>query len=54
MLANAVPDNPIADNPQARRAEAFAALHRPGDPLLLPNAWDVGSAVAIFRAGAPT
>lgn len=52
MLANAVPDNPIADNPQARRAEAFAALHRPGDPLLLPNAWDVGSAVAIFRAGA--
>lgn len=37
---------------QARRAEAFAALHRPGDPLLLPNAWDVGSAVAIVQAGA--
>ncbi|MGN9778030.1 isocitrate lyase/PEP mutase family protein [Micromonospora sp. H33] len=33
-------------------AETFAALHRPGDPLLLPNAWDVGSAVAIANAGA--
>jgi 2-methylisocitrate lyase-like PEP mutase family enzyme len=27
-------------------------LHRPGDPLLLPNAWDVASAVMIARAGA--
>ncbi|MEV0587761.1 isocitrate lyase/phosphoenolpyruvate mutase family protein [Nonomuraea sp. NPDC050310] len=34
------------------RAETFAALHRPGDPLLLPNAWDVGSAAAIAAAGA--
>ncbi|MEV4894429.1 isocitrate lyase/phosphoenolpyruvate mutase family protein [Nonomuraea sp. NPDC055795] len=34
------------------KAETFAALHRPGDPLLLPNAWDVGSAVAIAAAGA--
>ncbi|MFI6323620.1 isocitrate lyase/phosphoenolpyruvate mutase family protein [Nonomuraea sp. NPDC050556] len=30
----------------------FADLHRKGDPLLLPNAWDVGSAVAIASAGA--
>ncbi|WP_327085555.1 isocitrate lyase/phosphoenolpyruvate mutase family protein [Nonomuraea sp. NBC_01738] len=30
----------------------FAELHRTGDPLLLPNAWDVGSAVAIAAAGA--
>jgi 2-methylisocitrate lyase-like PEP mutase family enzyme len=36
----------------AHRAETFAALHRPGEPLLLPNAWDVGSAVAIVHAGA--
>jgi 2-methylisocitrate lyase-like PEP mutase family enzyme len=34
------------------RAEAFASLHRPGDPLLLPNAWDVASAVVIAAAGA--
>ena len=30
----------------------FADLHKPGDPLLLPNAWDVASAVAIAGAGA--
>ncbi len=30
----------------------FAALHRPGDPLVLWNAWDAGSAAAIARAGA--
>lgn len=33
-------------------AELFASLHRPGDPLLLANAWDVASAVAIATAGA--
>ncbi|MGH3397259.1 MAG: isocitrate lyase/phosphoenolpyruvate mutase family protein [Streptosporangiaceae bacterium] len=27
-------------------------MHRPGDPLLLPNAWDVASAVTIAAAGA--
>jgi 2-methylisocitrate lyase-like PEP mutase family enzyme len=37
---------------QVRRAQTFAALHRPGDPLLLPNAWDVASAVLIAAAGA--
>jgi 2-methylisocitrate lyase-like PEP mutase family enzyme len=30
----------------------FASLHKPGDPLLLPNAWDVASAVTIANAGA--
>jgi 2-methylisocitrate lyase-like PEP mutase family enzyme len=34
------------------RAEVFAALHAPGDPLRLANAWDVASAVAIAEAGA--
>jgi 2-methylisocitrate lyase-like PEP mutase family enzyme len=33
-------------------AETFAGLHKPGDPLLLPNAWDVASAVTIAGAGA--
>jgi 2-methylisocitrate lyase-like PEP mutase family enzyme len=31
----------------------FAELHRPGDPLILFNAWDAGSARAIADAGAP-
>lgn len=29
---------------QAELAERFLALHRPGEPLLLPNPWDRGSA----------
>jgi 2-methylisocitrate lyase-like PEP mutase family enzyme len=29
----------------------FRALHRPGDPFLLPNAWDVASARALAGAG---
>ncbi len=37
---------------QVRQAEMFARLHRSGDPLLLPNAWDVASAVMIASAGA--
>ena len=38
---------------QSSRFAAFAALHRPGRPLVLFNAWDVGSAAAIAKAGAP-
>ena len=30
---------------------AFADLHRPGAPLLLPNAWDHASAAALAEAG---
>ena len=36
----------------ASRAEAFAALHVPGRPVVLPNAWDAASARLIERAGA--
>ncbi|MBO9624254.1 MAG: isocitrate lyase/phosphoenolpyruvate mutase family protein [Sphingomonas sp.] len=32
--------------------ETFAALHVPGDPLVLFNVWDAGSAKAAERAGA--
>lgn len=32
--------------------EAFRDLHRPGDPLILYNIWDAGSADAVARAGA--
>ncbi|HYI39130.1 MAG TPA: isocitrate lyase/phosphoenolpyruvate mutase family protein [Allosphingosinicella sp.] len=34
------------------KARAFAALHRPGDPVILYNAWDAGSAQAVAEAGA--
>ncbi len=30
--------------PDADPAARFLALHRPGQPLLMPNAWDLGSA----------
>lgn len=36
----------------ASRFETFAAFHVPGDPLILYNIWDVGSAQAVVRAGA--
>ena len=32
--------------------ERFAALHVPGDPVILYNIWDVGSAQAVVAAGA--
>ncbi|HEU4968459.1 isocitrate lyase/phosphoenolpyruvate mutase family protein [Sphingomonas sp.] len=37
---------------QSEKARAFAALHVPGEPLILFNAWDAGSAKAIAEAGA--
>jgi 2-methylisocitrate lyase-like PEP mutase family enzyme len=33
--------------------DRFAALHKPGEPILLYNIWDVGSAQAVVAAGAP-
>lgn len=38
---------------QERRFSQFASLHRPGQPLILFNAWDGGSARAVAEAGAP-
>jgi 2-methylisocitrate lyase-like PEP mutase family enzyme len=35
------------------RCELLRSLHRPGDPLLLPNAWDVATAKAVVEAGFP-
>jgi 2-methylisocitrate lyase-like PEP mutase family enzyme len=37
---------------QIHNAEVFASLHQAGEPLLLANAWDVASAIAIEAAGA--
>jgi 2-methylisocitrate lyase-like PEP mutase family enzyme len=35
------------------RCELLRSLSRPGDPLPLPNAWDVGTARAVVAAGFP-
>ncbi|HEX6140915.1 MAG TPA: isocitrate lyase/phosphoenolpyruvate mutase family protein [Candidatus Limnocylindria bacterium] len=40
------PDEAVA------RADRLRGLHHAAEPLILPNAWDVGSALAIERAGA--
>lgn len=37
---------------QALRAKVFSELHRKGDPLVLYNIWDAGSAKAVAAAGA--
>jgi 2-methylisocitrate lyase-like PEP mutase family enzyme len=35
------------------RCDLLRSLHRPGDPLLLPNVWDVATAKAVVAAGFP-
>ena len=37
---------------QSEKFRQFAALHRPGDPLILFNVWDAGSARAVAEGGA--
>jgi 2-methylisocitrate lyase-like PEP mutase family enzyme len=37
---------------QRAKAERLRALHVPGEPLVLLNAWDAGSAAVIAKAGA--
>ena len=36
---------------QIERAERFLSLHRPGEPLLMPNPWDAGSARLLASLG---
>jgi len=36
---------------QTDKAQKFLELHRPGDPLLMPNAWDLGSAALLAALG---
>jgi 2-methylisocitrate lyase-like PEP mutase family enzyme len=36
---------------QADRATHFLSLHRPGQPLLMPNPWDAGSAKILASLG---
>src|SRR3954452_9936381 len=48
---------PIVDAPgvpdPAALADRLRALHVPGDPLLLLNAWDAASARVVAEAGVP-
>jgi 2-methylisocitrate lyase-like PEP mutase family enzyme/nucleoside-diphosphate-sugar epimerase len=37
----------------AEQCTLLRSLHQPGDPLLLPNAWDVATARAVVDAGYP-
>ncbi len=58
MTANWAPgasDRPTTDPMTVLRGktDALRALHRPGQPLLLPNAWDIPSARAVAAAGFP-
>jgi 2-methylisocitrate lyase-like PEP mutase family enzyme len=35
------------------RCDLLRSLHRPGDPVILPNVWDVATARAVAEAGFP-
>ena len=37
---------------QLKRIENFRQLHVPGDPIVLYNIWDAGSAQAVAKSGA--
>ena len=37
---------------QIKKAESFKELHTPGNPLVLYNVWDAGSATAVAKSGA--
>lgn len=40
-------------NTVRQKCQLLRTLHRPGKPLILPNAWDVSSARAVVNAGFP-
>src|SRR5690349_16876741 len=40
-------------NDLGSRCDLLRSLHRPGDPLVLPNAWDAATARAVAAAGFP-
>ena len=42
----------MTEQNQVARADAFRRMHIPGDPLVIFNAWDAGSARAVAAAGA--
>jgi 2-methylisocitrate lyase-like PEP mutase family enzyme len=44
---------PLPDPVQKKKAKVFLAMHYGGEPLLLPNVWDVASARIVEEAGFP-
>lgn len=44
---------PLPSLEQKQKAKAFQAMHSGGNPLLLPNVWDVASARIVEEAGFP-
>ncbi|MEU6743910.1 isocitrate lyase/PEP mutase family protein [Streptosporangium sandarakinum] len=48
-----IADDMTNDRPALGGAAALRALHVPGDPLVLPNAWDAASARIVAAAGFP-
>src|SRR5262249_27056155 len=46
-------ESPLVNEQQPTRARTFRDLHAPGRILVLPNAWDAGSARFIESCGAP-
>jgi 2-methylisocitrate lyase-like PEP mutase family enzyme len=54
MTSPASPSADLDQAPSARqKAAALRALHVPGHPLVLPNAWDAASAALVIGAGFP-
>src|SRR5439155_11795085 len=51
-LGRSLPQQKEGEMNQVEKAARFAELHVKGAPLLLYNAWDVGSAKSILDAGA--
>src|SRR5881409_4202933 len=43
----------MTSNQVGDRCDVLRSLHVPGDPIVLPNAWDVASAKAVVAAGFP-
>ena len=54
MSSSQTPDPASTDLAELeKRCELLRSLHVPGDPVVLPNAWDAASAKAIEAAGFP-
>src|SRR3954471_1841128 len=45
--------SPSRDTELRSRCDLLRSLHRPGAPLVLPNAWDAATARAVVAAGFP-
>lgn len=54
MTARQTPDAvAVPPDELSARCELLRSLHVPGQPLVLPNAWDVPAATAVVEAGFP-